>query len=461
MGKLGRQIVKIVSVAKQTSPVTPNDELWKRSTQDLLAASWDLLEQSGSSGGIIMASFRGSFNAANVSPSRALRPRPLLQRRAPSSSSEASCGSASPASEDHFVFSAENTPTGEYPPSSRPKSTNLAPPTSAPRDELLYGKTAASATVSKISKSSTPQRTKPIAIEIPTRRTYVDPESAPAETPPEPLSARGDITGGYFPHHEDPKSRVHRPHPFHLDASKAKHRSLQQAAASSKSTSQVPTIREPHHFPFGAASTSAMSGSHTPVSSYLPTGHHDTAALPLGKYYPSNYEKRAPGCSSSHLHPPIRAGIVAAAKSEAQVSKLRHEASAAHSRTGSDVKRRLVQYQRDMVAQATHAARALLANSKEDSADQSDTPSPAPALPPSLGVQWASTIIKTNKPLSPRLEPLGSPGPVTPMSLESCSDGFLGLTIGSPRVDSESPMLLVEKTKRSQQTSSPGPRISA
>src|SRR4051812_41073111 len=99
-----------------------------------------LWDQLGSSDSIIMASFRGSFNAANVSPSRALRPRPLLQRRAQSSSSEASCGSASPASEDHFVFSAGNTPTGEYAPPSRPKSTNLAPPTSAPRDGLLYGK---------------------------------------------------------------------------------------------------------------------------------------------------------------------------------------------------------------------------------------------------------------------------------------------------------------------------------
>jgi hypothetical protein len=140
-----------------------------------------------------MASFRGSFNSANLPPSQALRP--ILQRRAQSSSSEASCGSASPASEDQFVFSVGNTPSNEHPPSAAPVSRTMAP-TSAPREGLLFGKQTATATISEIPDSHASVRSKPIAIELPTvRRVFLDPESAPADTPPEPLSARGDIPG--------------------------------------------------------------------------------------------------------------------------------------------------------------------------------------------------------------------------------------------------------------------------
>ena len=46
-----------------------------------------------------------------------------------------------------------------------------------------------------------------------------------------------------------------------------------------------------------------------------------------------------------------------------------------------------------------------------------------------------------HKPLSPRLAPLGSPGPVTPMSLES-SDGYLALgeQVQQRREDTRSPI---------------------
>ncbi|KAK0655125.1 hypothetical protein B0T16DRAFT_316014 [Cercophora newfieldiana] len=413
-----------------------------------------------------MASFRGSFNPANLSPSRALRP--MLQRRAQSSSSEASCGSASPASEDQFVFSVGNTPSNEHPPPSHSVNRTGAP-TSAPRDGLLFDKRTwflsepAVTTISETKDSITPGRSKPIAIEIPptVRRVYLDPESAPADTPPEPLSARGDIPGGYFPLHEDPKSRVRRTHPFHLDASKAKHRSLNRAAVSSKTTSQVPTVHEPPQFPFGTPPNpnSSMSGSHTPVSSYIPIGIHDTVALPLGKYYPSNYEKRPLGGSQSHLHPPNRAGVGLAAKSEPQVPMYRQDVSSAHSRTNSEVKRRLLQYQRDMVAQATIAASALLANNE---ASGSGGATPAPTLSGGVSlpsnVQLGKSIIKTHKPTSPRLEPLGSPGPVTPMSLEA--EGFL--LLGRPATNTHSDQQ--HARQRSEPNGSPvkerGPPIS-
>lgn len=35
------------------------------------------------------------------------------------------------------------------------------------------------------------------------------------------------------------------------------------------------------------------------------------------------------------------------------------------------------------------------------------------------------SIIQTCKPVSPRLTPLGSPGPITPMSLEAGEDGYV------------------------------------
>lgn len=395
-----------------------------------------------------MASFRSSFNLANISPSRALRP--ALQRRAQSSSSEASasCGSASPAHEDQFVFSVENTPSNEYPPSSHTKGVSsvsrCAAPTSAPREGLLFGKEATTTLISELPESPRLDRSKPIAIELPpARRLYLDPESAPADTPPEPLSARGDIPGGYFPLHEDPKSRVRRPHPFHLDASKAKHRSLNRAAASSKTDSQVEAVTEPSQFPFTTPSNTNMSGSHTPVSSYLPNGAHDAAALPLGKYYPSNYEKRSTGSSQNSLKPG-RAVITSAAKSEPMVPKYRHETSA-HSRTNSEVKRRLLQYQRDMVAQATIAASALLASNR-----QSGGPTPASTLPGGVtlpsNVKLGKTMIKTHKPVSPRLEPLGSPGPVTPMSLEAAGDGYLML--GRSHADHQVAAIRIEQARQ-------------
>ncbi|KAK0633764.1 hypothetical protein B0T14DRAFT_81821 [Immersiella caudata] len=427
-----------------------------------------------------MASFRGSSNPANLSPSRALRP--ILQQRAQSSSSEASCGSASPASEDQFVFSVGNTPSNEYPPShsSAVSSGNrTGARTSAPREGLLFGKRTSIAAIAEISESLTSAQSKPIAIELPTaRRAFLDPESAPADTPPEPLSARGDIPGGYFPLHEDPKSRVRRPHPFHLDASKAKHRSLNRAADSSKTTSQVPTVQEPPHFPFGTPPSSTMSGSqtpvsstmsgsHTPVSSYIPIGVHDSAALPLGKYYPSNYERRPVGGSHSHLHSPTRAGVGLAAKSEPQVPLYRHDSATAHSRTNSEVKRRLVQYQRDMVAQAAMAASALLANN-EASASSGTTPTstlPGGVTLPS-NVQLGRTIVKTHKPISPRLEPLGSPGPVTPMSLEVGSEGYMLLSRSttSSHGDQAGAIHVEHARQRSEQQASPvaerGPLIS-
>ncbi|KAK5656551.1 hypothetical protein OQA88_4530 [Cercophora sp. LCS_1] len=174
--------------------------------------------------------------------------------------------------------------------------------------------------------------------------------------------------------------------------------------------------------------SSAVSSSiQTPVSSYIPTGVHEQAALPLGKYYPSNYEKRPANNQRQHLNVPGRTGISMAAKSESQVPKY-HQAAhkPSHNRTNSEVKRRLQQYQRDMVAQATVAASALLANRSGGLGGQSDlTTIQGVPLPGNMSLGVA--LVKTHKPISPRLAPLGSPGPVTPMSLEGEADGYLTL----------------------------------
>jgi len=97
-------------------------------------------------------------------------------------------------------------------------------------------------------------------------------------------------------------------------------------------------------------------------------------AMPLGKYHPSNYKNKS--------------------NTSEKVTSLTPTAPSQphHTRKKSDIKKKLQQYQRDMVEQAALAGRM-----------------PFPGA----------------KPISPRLLPLGSPGPVTPMELEEGA-GYLG-----------------------------------
>lgn len=151
--------------------------------------------------------------------------------------------------------------------------------------------------------------------------------------------------------------------------------------------------------------TSASGSPHIPVSSYLPTGVHGYAALPTGKYYPSNWDRvHQSGASRQH--------------GQHQMDMARSEPHAAgylqpsHKRNGSDTKPRLIQYRRDMITQAIVS---------------SNTMSQSNGSPAGLGA-----LLKGHKPLSPRLTPLGSPGPVTPMNLEGAAGGDSYLTLGRP-----------------------------
>ena len=280
-------------------------------------------------------------------------------------------------------------------------------------------------------------KSRPIAIERPSGRRRADSIPAPEPIPLEPpLSARGDIAGyatpsalfsrssiadfpeysGYFPLHEDPDARLHIPHPFHADTNMARRASHARAAESSRVT----------------ASTTSPAPD-TPLSSYLPSGHHHDVVVPLGKYYPSNWEKRHgkaplphPVHSSTPPHP-------AATTTTSPSSSHHHHHHRPHHhhhhtdqpRPASDAKRRLQQYQRDMVAQAAMAGNAVLANSPFTATAPSSLGGGGGGSLPLAKAQRAVDLLQAYRPVSPVLRPVGSPGPVTPMSLEQDGDCYL------------------------------------
>ncbi|KAK0723664.1 hypothetical protein B0T21DRAFT_294099 [Apiosordaria backusii] len=371
--------------------------------------------------------------------------RQAMHRRTYSDSSEAShCSRESWSSEDQFAFS----PATENPPSRSVTShyTASLDQTDDIDSDAQFSEDAAdpSEDTPQISPSS---KSRPIAIEMPFRR-HDTVTGLDASLPPAPLSGRGDIPGGYFPLHEDPQSRVTIPHPFHNDANMARQYSLQLAAESSQrapsplSMSMSSSVRnDTDHFPFAEHSAATSLGAHTHATSYIPMGHHEGVALPLGIYYPTNWERRH-GKSSQQQRPSAVSKSASSPGHESQGQKLHREQG--HARSGSEVKRLIQQYQRDMVTQATMAARSVVANSA--------------ALPAALGGGDAffdahpisASLLKTD-PKSPRLEPLGSPGPVTPMSLEDEDIGYL--TLGRPMTgaDAERQAAELEKAMRTDE----------
>ncbi|KAK8067849.1 hypothetical protein PG996_006961 [Apiospora saccharicola] len=278
-------------------------------------------------------------------------------------------------------------------------------------------------------------RSRPIAIELPVPKKITS-SSSSVYTPPAPLSARGDVPGAYFPFHEE-QNRVYHGHPFHLDASKARQRSIQKASQSRSPEQQsesaptvprrapppatvpMPSTRPDSPYPAPPATVS-MSSANTPVASYIPSGVHANP-LPMGKYYPSNYEKRKEDKRMQQPPRPMAANTQSmSVKSDTQVPMYRPDTTSpmGHSRNESEAKRRLQQYQRDMIAQATLALNGGNVNAAALNAIQ-------------LRNMGFTSVTKPNKPNKPRLEPLGSPGPVTPMELESADDGYIGARVAS------------------------------
>ncbi|KAM0425041.1 hypothetical protein ACHAPT_009842 [Fusarium lateritium] len=155
-----------------------------------------------------------------------------------------------------------------------------------------------------------------------------------------------------------------------------------------------------------------MVQGNTPVASYLAPGFHDSP-LPMGKYYPSNYENR--NGSQTNMRPTLTGTL------SSDIGPDSHGASrtTTQSMHETELRRKLQQYQRDMIAQASMAANELLSSSAK------------PDHKLDAGVSLSSLPLRESrfitpaplKPRSPRLAPLGSPGPVTPMDLESLGGG--------------------------------------
>lgn len=210
------------------------------------------------------------------------------------------------------------------------------------------------------------------------------------------------LTSGYFPLHEDPSKRVRCPHPFSESPS-------QPGSPSPNGKGNAPGTPDTPSLALNAEPAEAVpeKPSGTLVTSYVPSGLHVSGSLPMGKYYPSNYEKR------SHVHKPTPSSYKPA-KSTSQVPTY---GGLQKARPEGDARQKLQQYQRDMVAQATLAARKVMGGGNQ-------APSLAiPGLPSQGGIPVSAPA--TANPSSPRLRPLGSPGPVTPMELESSAGSYL------------------------------------
>jgi hypothetical protein len=172
---------------------------------------------------------------------------------------------------------------------------------------------------------------------------------------------------------------------------------------------------------FGVTTDTPEMSSHPIVASYIPSGVHDNV-LPMGKYYPSNYENRSGSRST-----PQRTSVASSSTLPSSSGKMEPPAHKhripTHTRSESDAKRRLQQYQRDMIAQATLAASQVLGRGDKSMSSKLAT-SLSRHGAPVKNVQLGGLLARGVKPISPRLLPLGSPGPVTPMDLEA-GDGYL------------------------------------
>ncbi|KAI6377320.1 hypothetical protein MCOR25_002575 [Pyricularia grisea] len=353
------------------------------------------------------------------------------------------------------------------------------------------------------------ERSRPIAIEMPAKR-MVGNQQAP--TPTAPLSARGDLPGGYFPEHEDRK-RVHRTHPFHADIKEARKKSIaragvdcspepgdssqRQGGSSNTLSSSVTAGLAAQSGGSGSSglisamaakshSSSFDKSSSPSISAYNPTGAEDNL-LPMGKYYPTNWEarkkaKRAKQASAKEQphhggaspdgyfpkHPSPSMSPSVASSSSSVMSKPENPAVTrakapqlkGHSRSDSEARRRLQQYQRDMITQTSLGAHRVLGTQIQQlGADEvfqalnqlpalhnlhlpprsrGDISSGTSQLPASALAGSYLTAVQYNilsKPASPRLQPLGSPGgPVTPMDLSSASDDKSLGASGRPRM---------------------------
>ena len=191
---------------------------------------------------------------------------------------------------------------------------------------------------------------------------------------------QADYRSGYFPNHEEIQ-RSYKSHPFH----------------------NQPEIKGSLFLP----TATSMSDYDTPGSDVASRGHTsllspgfppEVLQIPMGKYHPSNFKSNptsSVGTPTGHSIPaPFPSHNLALPKT---TGKRNTAARPGHERRGSDVKRKIQQYQREMIAQSRTAGHH------------------------STGGAMKAALRKPN---SPKLEPLGSPGPITPFELEE-SAGYM------------------------------------
>ncbi|KAH6874282.1 hypothetical protein B0T10DRAFT_552904 [Thelonectria olida] len=247
-------------------------------------------------------------------------------------------------------------------------------------------------------------RSRPKAIKLPQPKRLV---TASATTPPEPPLERGNVLGSYFNFPESPSSRVQNPHPFQHQT---------DIGMECPQPFGVPAGPTPVHREWYMSNTDKelpMSPSNTPVTSYLLPGFYDNP-LPIGKYYPSNYEQR--NSSQKTLQQPWSGSFSSSTTRGSQMS-LRTTNQSPLEIPESEVRHRLQQYKRDMVFQAGKAASDLMCGSAISDKKLADGMSLNGA--PIRKIRFAAPAL--HKPSSPRLLPVDSPGPVTPMDLECIS----------------------------------------
>ncbi|KAE8441360.1 hypothetical protein EG329_005463 [Mollisiaceae sp. DMI_Dod_QoI] len=233
---------------------------------------------------------------------------------------------------------------------------------------------SSSSSISRQYHEDTPgrKRSQPIAIELPHKEQVYT-----------PLSARGDLPGGYFPNYEE-VPRIYRPHPF----GEPKSKSDSPIMSASSSLMSTPASEATPRGPAGL-----MSPAFGPLSPSIP----EPLIKPMGKYHPANYQSPnttqvSSPTSAPRLLPPTNLSMPTSNK---RSSKDRP----GHERRTSDVKRKIQQYQRDMIAQARSAASTSIAGTMNSS---------------------------RKEPNSPRLQPAGSPGPITPFELEDiANEGYI------------------------------------
>ena len=170
-------------------------------------------------------------------------------------------------------------------------------------------------------------------------------------------------------------------------------------SASASAAAPAPVTDRPHHPP------------QTPKTApKAPNVHHQSRphrhpAMPLSPLQPMNQNPHLPHRAGKNMHlaslPRFHPANYQSAES-GSIATHRGPRSSVPQRQGSEASQQLHQYRRALVDSASMAARSLMS--------------------PNL-----------SKPSPPRLHPLGSPGPVTPLVLEGQDDYLMGGSATSPR----------------------------